>query len=118
MFSKKIYFYDLGIRNSVIRDFRNIESREDVGGLWENFVITERMKQLSYERSFGKIWFWRTLQQKEIDIVEENNGTLTAIEIKWNAAKKDAKVPAQFSDAYPDALFKVITPDNVEEYLL
>lgn len=116
--SKKIYFYDLGIRNSVIRDFRNIESREDVGALWENFVITEHMKQLSYERSFGKIWFWRTLQQKEIDIVEENNGTLTAIEIKWNAAKKNAKVPAQFSDAYPDATFKVITPDNVEEYLL
>lgn len=116
--SRKIYFYDLGIRNSVIRDFRNIESRDDVGALWENFVVAERVKQIAYERSFGKMWFWRTTQQKEIDIIEENDGVMTAIEIKWNPAKKNVKVPAKFAEAYPDAQFKVITPENVEQYLL
>lgn len=105
--SRKIYFYDLGIRNSVIRDFRNIESRDDVGALWENFVVAERVKQIAYERSFGKMWFWRTTQQKEIDIIEENDGVMTAIEIKWNPAKKNVKVPAKFAEAYPLSLIHI-----------
>ncbi len=116
--SKKIYFYDLGIRNAVIGDFRPMELRSDVGALWENFVITERLKQISYQRAFTNIWFWRTTQQKEIDLIEETDGQLSAIEIKWNIAKANTKAPLNFTSSYPDALFKVITPDNAFEYLL
>lgn len=116
--SKKIYFYDLGIRNAVIGDFREPELRQDVGALWENFVISERIKRHRYNRDFASIWFWRSNQQKEIDIIEEENGVLSAFEIKWNPRKKNVKIPSQFAQAYPDAIFKVITPDNIEELLL
>lgn len=116
--SKKIYFYDLGIRNAVIGDFREPELRQDVGALWENYVVSERLKRHRYNRDFTSMWFWRSSQQKEIDIVEEENGKLSAIEIKWNPRKKDVKLPAQFCNAYPDASVKVITPDNVEEILI
>lgn len=116
--SRKIYFHDLGIRNAVIADFRQVETRTDAGALWENFVVSERLKQISYNRSFTNIWFWRTSQQKEIDILEEANGQLTAVEIKWNPAKANVKIPKQFADAYPDAEFKVVTPANVDNFLL
>lgn len=116
--SKKIYFYDLGIRNAVIADFREVEKRSDCGALWENFVVSERVKQLSYARSFTNVWFWRTQQQKEIDIIEESDGQLMAVECKWNPAKANASVPKQFKEAYPESTFRVITPENVAEYLL
>ena len=115
---KKIYFYDIGIRNAVIGDFRAVKLRNDVGALWENFVLSERIKQIAYTRSFAHVRFWRTAEQKEIDVIEESDGQLSAIEIKWNSAKANTKVPAKFSEAYPDATFKVITPDNVAEYIL
>lgn len=116
--SKKIYFYDLGIRNAVIADFREVENRSDSGALWENYVVAERVKQLAYQRSFANIWFWRTVDQKEIDIIEESDGQLTAVELKWNPARANTKAPAQFSAAYADADFRVVTPANVDEYLL
>lgn len=116
--SRKIYFYDLGIRNAVIADFRPVEQRTDCGALWENFVVSERVKQISYARSLGHIWFWRTTQQKEIDIIEEADGKLSAVEIKWNPRKAGAKIPQAFASAYPEADFRVITPENAEEYLL
>jgi hypothetical protein len=116
--SKKIYFHDLGIRNAVIGDFRPVETRVDIGSMWENFVIAERMKQIAYSRSFTNLWFWRTLQQKEIDLIEEVDGGITAVEFKWNAKKANAKMPTAFAQAYPDAKFKVITPANIDEYLL
>lgn len=116
--SKKIYFYDLGIRNAVIGDFREPELRQDIGALWENFVVAERLKRHRYNRDFASVWFWRSNQQKEIDIIEEENGRLSAFEIKWNPRKKDAKIPSQFANAYPDAVFKVITPENIEEFIL
>ena len=116
--SKKIYFYDLGIRNAVISDFRSVENRDDCGQLWENFVISERIKQISYNRDMTQIWFWRTQQQKEIDIIEESDGMLTATELKWNPAKATTKPPTTFTSSYPEADFRVITPKNIEIFLL
>lgn len=116
--SKKIYFYDLGIRNAVIADFREVENRTDAGALWENYVVAERVKQISYDRSFVNMWFWRTQQQNEIDIIEELDGQLTAVECKWNPSKANVKPPQSFANAYPEAAFKVITPANFAEYML
>lgn len=115
--SKKIYFYDLGIRNAVIGDFRMPELRQDIGALWENFVVAERVKRHSYNRDFTNMWFWRSTTQKEIDLIEEVDGILSAFEIKWNVNKRNARVPVQFIGAYPDASFKVITPDNIEDII-
>lgn len=116
--SRKIYFWDLGIRNAVIGNLAQVESRTDVGALWENFAIAERMKQLSYAASLAQSWFWRTQQQQEIDYLEEEDGQLMAYEFKWNEHKANVKCPASFSKAYPQASFKVITPQNIEEFLL
>lgn len=116
--SRKIYFYDLGIRNAVIADFRPIEMRNDKGALWENFAIAERMKKISYDREFRNVWFWRTTQQKEIDLIEEADGELTAFEFKWNHEKGKVKMPSQFEAAYRDAKFSVITPANIDQFLL
>ena len=118
-FSRKIYFYDLGIRNAVIGNFAPMEMRNpaEVGHIWENFIITERMKKLSYDNSFAQCYFWRTQQNKEIDLIEEEDGELRAYEFKWNGKEK-TKVPAKFLEAYPDAVFSVISPDNADEILL
>ena len=116
--SRKIYFWDLGIRNAVIGNLTQVESRTDVGALWENYVIAERMKRLTYQASFANSWFWRTQQQKEIDYIEEEDGRLSAYEFKWNEHKANVKCPISFTSAYPDASFKVITPQNVDEFLL
>lgn len=116
--SRKIYFYDLGIRNAVISDYRPVESRDDVGALWENYVISERLKKISYERTGTNMWFWRTTAQKEIDIIEELDGAINAVEIKWNKSKARVKQPISFADAYPEAKYTVVTPDNVDSYLL
>lgn len=116
--SKKVYFYDLGIRNAVIGDFRLPELRQDIGALWENYVVSERIKRHSYNRDFANVWFWRSTTQKEIDLIEEENGILSAYEIKWNNKRVNTKIPTQFATSYPEAEFKIITPDNVEEILL
>ncbi|MDE6577339.1 MAG: ATP-binding protein [Muribaculaceae bacterium] len=116
--SKKIYFYDLGIRNTVIGDFRQPELRQDIGALWENYVVSERIKRHRYNRDFASVWFWRSTQQKEIDLIEEENGEISAFEIKWNPRKKDTKIPSQFANAYPNSSFTVITPENIEDFLL
>lgn len=116
--SRKIYFWDLGIRNAVIGNLAQVESRTDVGALWENYAIAERMKRLSYAGSFAQTWFWRTQQKKEIDFLEEEDGKLRAFEFKWNAHKANAKCPAAFSSTYPTATYCVITPDKIDEFLL
>lgn len=116
--SRKIYFWDLGIRNAVIGNLSQVESRTDTGALWENFCIAERMKLLSYGGSFARSWFWRTVQQKEIDYIEEEDGMLRAVEFKWNDRKGNAKVPAAFAAAYPTATFQVVTPHNVDEFVM
>lgn len=116
--SRKIYFWDMGIRNAVIGNLSQLESRTDIGELWENFVIAERMKRLSIEASFAGSWFWRTQAQKEIDYLEDVDGTLHAFEFKWNVRKANVKCPDSFIKAYPTSTFKVISPENVDEFLL
>lgn len=116
--SRKVYFWDLGVRNAVIGNFSALESRADVGAMWENFVLSERMKKLCYEESFANCHFWRTQQQAEIDLIEEVDGMLYAYEFKWNPKKATAKIPTAFDKAYPNTSFKVVTPDNVEDILL
>lgn len=117
--SRKIYFYDNGIRNAVLANFSMLESRtnEEAGALWENFIISERLKRNAYSDSYCNYWFWRTQQQKEIDYLEEEDGRISSFEFKWDPAAK-YKYPAQFLEAYPGSSFKVVTPVNVEEFLL
>lgn len=115
--SRKIYFWDTGIRNAVIGNFAQIENRNDVGELWENFIIAERLKQNAYNGSFASIGFWRTKQQKEIDYIEEENSKLHAFEFKWNEKKAKTKCPDAFASAYPEATFTIITPQNIEDFL-
>ena len=116
--SRKIYFWDLGIRNAVIGNLSQVENRTDTGPLWENFCIAERMKLLSYRGSFAQSWFWRTHQQKEIDYLEEEDGVLRAFEFKWNDRKASTKAPTAFTAAYPDATFQVVTPHNIDEFAI
>lgn len=116
--TRKIFFWDLGIRNAVIGNLAQVENRQDAGALWENFVIAERMKLLAYQETFTQSYFWRTRQQKEIDHLEEVDGRIRAFEIKWNPNKAATKCPASFINAYPDAEYMVITPNNIEEILL
>ncbi|MGV8090855.1 MAG: DUF4143 domain-containing protein [Mangrovibacterium sp.] len=114
--SRKIYFYDNGIRNALIANFSDIQSRQDIGGLWENFVISERKKKLEYDNIWRNSWFWRTKQQQEIDYLEEGDGQITTFEIKWNPQAK-IKNPKVFLDNYPGSIFKVIHPANIDEFL-
>ena len=115
--SRKIYFYDNGIRNALIADYRAPEVRQDIGALWENFVIAERMKSNEYYHRWVNRYFWRTKQQQEIDYLEEGGGKLHAYEMKWNPRAK-ASITKTFTDAYPNTDFQVITPDNIADFLL
>ena len=115
--SRKIYFWDLGIRNAVIGNMAPLENRNDTGALWENFLIAERMKYNSYSNSFAQSYFWRTKDQSEIDYLEEEDSILSAYEFKWNPAKSKTKCPASFAAAYPSSTYRVITPDNIEEFI-
>lgn len=112
----KIYFYDLGIRNSLIDNLNSLESRDDVGQLWENFLIVERMKKLSYKFESRGRYFWRTYTKVELDYVEEGGGKIFGFEFKWNP-KKLPKVPSTWRDAYPKADYQVITPDNFLDFV-
>lgn len=113
---RKIYFYDNGIRNALLSNFAPLELRDDVGMLWENMMVSERIKRNSYSRSYAQMYFWRTQQQQEVDLIEEQDGRLTAFEFKWNTKKK-AKLPKTFIDNYPNTDFKVISPDNYVEFV-
>jgi hypothetical protein len=113
---QKIYFYDTGIRNAIINHFGDLSNRNDVGGMWENFFITERMKMNHYNRKFVNSYFWRTYDQKEIDYIEDKDGILTAFEIKYKPKKK-IKFPEEFTENYPGSVYEVITPDNFLHYL-
>ena len=115
--SRKIYFYDNGIRNSIIANFSQVETRNDIGALWENFLVSERAKALSYKGTWRNNWFWRTTGQQEIDYIEEGDGKIYAYEFKWNSKAK-YKMPRQFVDSYPGSEFLVVTPDNMDDFLL
>ncbi len=111
----KIFFYDVGIRNSLIQQYQPIELRTDKGGLWENFLIAERLKLLQAQGLRPNRYFWRTHDQAEVDYVEENDGILMGYEFKW--AENKGKTPATFLKAYPNSDFKVMHTGNFEEFL-
>ncbi|MDD2813614.1 MAG: ATP-binding protein [Bacteroidales bacterium] len=111
----KWYFYDNGIRNALIGSFKPLSLREDVGSLWENYIITERLKANHNLGLAKEIYFWRTYDQQEIDLIEESSDTLNALECKWGT--KTPKVPAAFKLAYPHATFDVISRDNYLQYI-
>lgn len=111
----KYYFWDNGIRNAIISQFNNLEDRNDVGQLWENFIVIERLKKLSYDNIYGNRFFWRTYDQKEIDLIEERDGKLFGYEIKWGTKK--VKNPDEFLKTYNNASFKVINQDNYMEFI-
>lgn len=116
--SRKIYFYDNGIRNAIIGDFKTLELRQDVGALWENFMIAERIKKLSYANWSGRYNFWRTYQQQEIDWIEETAEGYAAFEFKWNPKKGKSKFSKTFLENYSITKTAVITPENIDEFLL
>jgi predicted AAA+ superfamily ATPase len=112
----KIYFWDLGVRNVVIGNLRPLAERNDVGALWENFVIAERLKRLRYSQTPANLYFWRTYTGAEIDIVEERGGELHTYECKWGTSR--GRMPASFIDAYPGASYAVISRQHYREYLI
>ena len=115
--SKKIFFYDNGIRNALIANFAIAEIRNDIGALWENFLVSERKKKLEYNKLWKNNWFWRTSSQHEIDYIEEGDGKIQSFEFKWSPTAK-YKVPKQFLANYPESTFEIVTPASVEDFLL
>ncbi len=115
--SKKFYFYDCGIRNAIIGNFNPIQNRTDVGALWENYLMSERMKKLQYDKVRQHSYFWRTTQQQEVDLVEEDTNGMKAFEFKWNK-HSNVKFPKTFTRAYPEAKIEVVTSENYEAFLM
>lgn len=113
--NRKIYFYDNGIRNTLIQNFNPLELRNDTGALWENFLMSERLKCTNYHRIYTNRYFWRTKQQQEVDYVEERDGKISGFEFKWNPNTK-AKAPATFIETY-QADFTVIHKDNFRKFV-
>ena len=115
--SKKIYFCDNGIRNAILGNYTPTDSRTDTGALWENFLISERRKQLAYQQDRAtQAYFWRTQQQQEIDYLEESHSTLQAWEIKWNPKVKN-RFPSTFLKAYPHSSTEFINPEHFETFV-
>ena len=114
--NQKIYFYDNGLRNAIIGNFNPPDQRTDTGHLWENFLITERLKRTNYERKFSKHYFWRTVQQQEIDLIEEGEGEIKAFEFKWNPTTKH-KAPKKFEVAYNTEV-EFIHRENFRDFVL
>jgi hypothetical protein len=112
---RKIYFYDTGIRNALINNFNALQIRQDVGPLWENFMISERLKKNANDGSFVNTYFWRTHQQHEIDYLEEHGGKLSGFEFKWKAGK--GTVPKVFLNAYPGSTVEVIHTQNFGDFV-
>ena len=113
---KKFYFYDNGIRNALLQNFAPLNLRQDVGALWENFFVSERLKYNLYNRRFAKSYFWRTQQQQEIDLVEEFDGNFYVFELKWNEKRK-ATFHESFLKAYNPKEMSVVTPKNYMQFL-
>lgn len=114
--SRKFYFVDNGIRNAIIGNYAPIASRNDIGGLWENFLISERQKLLSYAGFYGQIYFWRTVRGQEIDYLEEIDGKIYPFEFKWNPNAK-SKIPQAFRDKYNPEPPQIIHRENFWEWL-
>ncbi len=114
--NQKIYFYDVGVRNAIIQNFNPLDFRDDIGALWENFLIVERMKYNAYHQTYAKGYFWRTTDQQEIDYIEEKDGYISAYEFKWNPLKK-FKTPTAFLKTY-GVEFQLINKDNFRSFIM
>jgi uncharacterized protein len=114
--SKKIYFYDNGIRNALISSFQLLEGRQDMGALWENYLVSERSKSNSYGMFYGNAYFWRTKEQQEIDYIEEVDGVLSAYEFKWKE-KANQRITKTFSRAYPNCETAFVHTGNYDGFL-
>ena len=114
--SHRWYFFDNGIRNAIINNYSPIAVRQDIGQLWENYVLSERMKHNEYTNNNVNSFFWRTYDQQEIDVIEEKNGSINAFEIKWKQDK--IKTPVAFKKAYPDAEFALINQNNYLDWIV
>lgn len=111
---RKIYFYDLGVRNALIDDFKPVELRGDIGALWENFIIIERLKKHQKAEEYIRSYYWRSRDKQEVDLIEEMATKYQAFECKW---KKAARIPISFKNQYPDMPVTVITKDNYWDYI-
>jgi len=114
--NKKIYFFDVGVRNALIEDFSLPDRRQNIGHLWENFIISERIKRNNYLRAHLNSFFWRTYTGAELDYVEQGSGKLSGVEIKWG--NRLAKAPKTWLDAYKKADFKTINLENYQDFVL
>ncbi|WP_310556181.1 ATP-binding protein [Flavobacterium sp.] len=115
--AKKIYFYDNGIRNALISNYQIIEARQDAGALFENLLVSERMKRNHYAKNYANTYFWRTKEQQEIDYIEDKDGQIDAFEFKWNNNKK-VKFTKTFTNAYPNATTQLINSENFASFLI
>jgi uncharacterized protein len=113
----KYFFLDNGIRNGVIAQFNPLDSRNDIGPLWENYLVTERLKKMAYQNLPGAGYFWRTYDGQEIDWVEERGGRLLGFKFKWSPERKE-KIPKDWLKTYPQAEYEVITPNNFMDFIL
>ncbi len=114
---KHYYFFDNGIRNALINNFNSLDLRDDIGMLWENYLILERLKRNNLLRENFNSYFWRTYGQQEIDLIEERDAQLAAYEIKWSK-KKISKVPSAWLKAYPEASYRLIHRENYLDFIL
>ena len=114
--SRKIYFYDNGVRNAILGNFKPLQLRQDAGALWENFLVSERLKHNSYSLFYGKSYFWRTQQQQEVDYIEDIDGVLHTYEFKWSGSKQP-KLTETFANTYPDHTFTVVNPENYQDFV-
>lgn len=114
---QKYYFYDTGIRNGLIAQFNALDSRNDTGALFENFMVIERLKRNAYDRKYCNTYFWRTYDQKEIDFIEEFDGQLNGYEFKWSD-KALAKAPKDWTETYPNSTFTVVSRKSWQEFVL
>ena len=116
--SKKIYFFDNGIRNAILQNFAPLSLRQDAGALWENFIISERIKRNHYSGRYVNSYLWRTTQQQEIDYVEECDGQFSIFEMKWNSRRANTQFPSSFLTAYDVKEKAVVTPENWMEWVV
>ena len=115
--AKKFYFYDNGIRNAILQNFAPLALRQDVGALWENFFISERIKANQYAGRYVNSYFWRTNQQQEIDYIEESDGSFSVFEMKWNPKRANTKIPSPFMNTYDVKEQAIVTPNNWMQWL-
>jgi uncharacterized protein len=114
----RYYFYDNGVRNIFIQNFNALNLRDDIGLLWENYLVSERMKTNHYHNRLVNSYFWRTYDQKEIDLIEESGGQLCGYEFKWKQAKLNSSTVKEFTTAYPNSTVKSVTSEDFDSFLI